>query len=245
MSARKNIFLTGATGFLGSHLMHRLLQEGHHVAALARSSKNSPASDRVRQVLMDVGDAPVTNLETYEGDISLPGLGLHEDASRLLASRTDEVWHCAASLSFQQEDRDEIFRMNVDGTRNVLEWVKRTKGRRLQHVSTAYIAGKRADVVLEDEVDMGQTFKNAYEESKCRAELLIAAAATKRSHKIVGIPPEHRHRRFANRPRHPLSWCLRFHPCPVDRTGTLAPEDARNLARFICRCVFWDRKTRR
>jgi nucleoside-diphosphate-sugar epimerase len=77
-------------------------------------------------------------------------------------------------LSFQQEDRDEIFRMNVDGTRQILELVKQTPDRRLHHVSTAYIAGNRPSIALEDEISVGQTFKNAYEESKCQAELLVA-----------------------------------------------------------------------
>jgi thioester reductase-like protein len=56
----------------------------------------------------------------------------------------------------------------------VVDLVKKTAGRRLQHVSTAYIAGNRRDVALEPEINVGQTFKNAYEESKCQAELLIA-----------------------------------------------------------------------
>src|SRR5687768_10134688 len=111
MSERKNILLTGATGFLGSHLAHRLLQEGHRVTALARSSKNSPAAERVKDVLRTVGDAPLERLEVLEGDISLAGLGLNETSLERLRT-TDEVWHCAASLSFQQEDRAEIFQMN-------------------------------------------------------------------------------------------------------------------------------------
>src|SRR5262249_24887544 len=116
------------------------------------------------------------NLRVFEGDISLPQLGLTDAARAELAASTNEVWHCAASLSFQQEDREEIFRMNVDGTRNVLDLVKDIPGHRLHHVSTAYIAGNRSDLALETEIDVGQTFKNAYEESKCRAELMIADA---------------------------------------------------------------------
>jgi nucleoside-diphosphate-sugar epimerase len=84
------------------------------------------------------------------------------------------VWHCAASLSFEQEDRDEIFRMNVGGTRNILDAVKLTPGRRLQHVSTAYVAGNRA-FALESELNVGQTFRNAYEESKCQSEEMVAS----------------------------------------------------------------------
>ena len=174
MSERKNVFLTGATGFLGSHLTARLLEEGHHVGVLARSSRNAPAKARVEEVLREVGTSRFENLEVFEGDLSLPDLGLSAPAKRQIVTSADEVWHCAASLSFQQEERDEIFRMNVDGTRELLEIVKQTSTRRLQHVSTAYIAGDRSDVVLETEIHVGQKFRNAYEESKCQAELLIA-----------------------------------------------------------------------
>jgi nucleoside-diphosphate-sugar epimerase len=174
MPEPKNVFITGATGFLGSHLAARLLQDGCQVTALARGSKNASPKSRVEDVLSDVGSVPLKNLQVVEGDISLPGLGLSDASKKQVISSTDEVWHCAASLSFQQEDRDEIFRMNVDGTRHVLEIVRQTPARRLQHVSTAYIAGNRQDLALESEINVGQTFKNAYEESKCRAELLIA-----------------------------------------------------------------------
>jgi len=56
----------------------------------------------------------------------------------------------------------------------VIDLVKQTRLRRLQHVSTAYIAGNRPDIALETEISIGQTFKNPYEESKCHAELMIA-----------------------------------------------------------------------
>jgi thioester reductase-like protein len=93
-----------------------------------------------------------------------------------LAASTDEVWHSAASLSFLPEDREEIFKMNVAGTRNVLELVERIPTRRLQHLSTAYIAGNRPDLALESDINVGQTFKNPYEESKCEAEMMISEA---------------------------------------------------------------------
>jgi nucleoside-diphosphate-sugar epimerase len=176
MSLRKSIFLTGATGFLGSHLTARLLGDGHYIKVLARSSRNASAQDRVRQILYDMGVSRFENLTVLEGDIALPGLGLSEDVRREVIASTDEVWHCAASLSFQEEDRAEIFRMNLDGTLHVLDLVKRLPTHRLHHVSTAYVAGNRSDIALESEIDVGQTFKNPYEESKCRAELLISDA---------------------------------------------------------------------
>ena len=176
MSERRRIFLTGATGFLGSHLASRFLIEGQALSVLARGSKTASARDRVETVLQEIGSAPLARLAVFEGDISLPGFGLSETDFTQLASSIDEVWHCAASLSFLPEDREEIFKMNVGGTRNVLDLVARIRGRRLHHVSTAYIAGNRSDLAMENEINVGQTFKNPYEESKCEAELIVADA---------------------------------------------------------------------
>ena len=172
----KNIFLTGATGFIGSHLTARLLREGHHVKALARPSKTVSVRERVERIVSAAGVTRFENLDVLEGDISQPHLGLSNAARAEVITSTEEVWHCAASLSFEQQNRAEIFRMNVDGTRHVLDLVKEVRGRRLHHVSTAYIAGNRSDVALETEIDVGQSFKNPYEESKCRAEIMIAEA---------------------------------------------------------------------
>ena len=170
----RHILLTGATGFLGSHLVARFLQEGYEVSVIARHAKNVSAQTRVEDVLANVGVHRLQHLHVLDGDISAVGLGLAETTRQQILASTDQVWHCAASLSFQEEDRAEIFRMNVGGTRHVLDLVKQTKTRRLHHVSTAYVAGNREDVALENEIDVGQTFKNPYEESKCHAELLVA-----------------------------------------------------------------------
>jgi len=179
MSDRKSILITVATGFLGSHLAARFLENGCRVTVLARASNNASPRSRVQHVLREVGVSHFDNLAVYEGDISLPDVGLNECARKQIVSATDEVWHCAASLSFQEQDREEIYRMNVDGTRHVIDLVKQMRSRRIQHVSTAYIAGDRQDVALETEINVGQRFKNAYEESKCQAELLIADEQSK------------------------------------------------------------------
>ena len=111
---RPKKFVTGATGFLGSHLTFRLLQDGHRVCALARGSKASSARARVERILTEVAGPDETlqrmvdRLEVVEGDISQPNLGLNPDAIQKILSTTDEIWHCAASLSFAEEDREEI-----------------------------------------------------------------------------------------------------------------------------------------
>jgi thioester reductase-like protein len=182
--SRRNL-VTGVTGFVGSHLAYRLLEDGQRVTALARGAKNASARERVIDVLGDVAGSPdklrahLSRLDVLEGDISQPFLGLGEEAFRRAASTTDEVWHCAASLAFADEERDEIFQMNVGGTQKVLDLVQRTPLRRLHHVSTAYVAGTK-ELAKESEIRTGQTFRNAYEASKCEAELLVTDAHEKK-----------------------------------------------------------------
>ena len=178
MPVPKHVLVTGATGFVGSHLTNRLLKDGHHVTALVRGSRTSPARDRILAVLTLVSgsdsrnNAGLERLNVLEGDISQPNLGVDREALRKIAASIDETWHCAASLSFAEEEREEIFRMNVEGARNVIEVVKQTPGKRLHHVSTAYVAGIR-DTALESEINVGQKFRNPYEASKCQAEELV------------------------------------------------------------------------
>lgn len=166
--------VTGVTGFVGSHLAYRLLEDGHHVTALARGGKNVSARHRVLEVLGQVAgtaenlNAHLDRLNVLEGDISQQHLGLPDDTFNRVTANTDAVWHCAASLSFTEEERDEIFRMNVGGTRHVLDLVRQTPLRRLHHVSTAYVAGTR-ELGTEAEINTGQSFRNAYEASKCDA----------------------------------------------------------------------------
>ncbi|HEV8132898.1 MAG TPA: SDR family oxidoreductase [Acidobacteriota bacterium] len=174
---REKIFLTGATGFLGSHLAWRLIDEGRPLKLLLRSGPR-PGEDRIAEILSKLVDDParvrqaLQQVEITYGDVSLPQFGLRgADYQRLRHS--SEIWHCAASLSFAQEDREETFRTNLAGACNVLRLAEQTPSRRLHFVSTAYIAGTRQDIVREDETFVGQDFKNPYEESKCLAELMI------------------------------------------------------------------------
>ena len=181
MPVPKHVFVTGATGFVGSHLTNRLLKDGHRVTALARGSRTSSARDRILDVLTLVSESDSRNkagldqLNVLEGDISQPNLGVDRDILQKTSQSIDETWHCAASLSFAEEERDEIFRMNVEGVRNIIDVVQQTPGRRLHHVSTAYVAGIR-DTALESEINVGQEFRNPYEASKCEAEELIDSA---------------------------------------------------------------------
>lgn len=172
--------LTGATGLLGNYLLRDLLLADIPVAVLVRSNRRQSARQRV-EAAMCAWDAELGRSlprpVVLEGDIAQPDLGLDPIAVRWVAEYCSTLIHNAASLTFHSTSDDgEPWRSNVGGVKNVLEFCRNTRIRRLHHVSTAYVAGLRQGRVLESELDVGQQFSNDYECSKLDAEKLVREA---------------------------------------------------------------------
>lgn len=162
------VLLTGATGFVGKEILDRFLDRGRRVFALVRARDDDAAAGRLTR------DAFLTPVA---GDIEQPRLGLSEPRAAGLAEEVTTVVHCAASVSFDLSLRDSR-RVNVDGTRNVLELAERLpRLDRLSYVSTAYVAGEPRRLFGEDELDVGQAFRNPYERSKFEAERMLRESA--------------------------------------------------------------------
>jgi thioester reductase-like protein len=162
------VLLTGATGFVGKEILDRFLGRGRQVFALVRADDDAAAARRL---------SPHARLTAVAGDIEQPRLGLSEPRAAGLAEEVTTVVHCAASVSFDLSLRDSR-RVNVDGTRNVLELAERLpRLDRLSYVSTAYVAGEPRRLFGEDELDVGQRFRNPYERSKFEAERMLRERA--------------------------------------------------------------------
>jgi len=173
------LLLTGSTGLLGRYLMRDLLESGQRLALLVRSSKRESASERVEAILQfweretgKVLPRPVL----LEGDLRKTCLGLSGNDKRWVADHCSSIMHSAASLTFHADGSGEPWLTNFDGTRNMLELCEATGLRKLHYVSTAYVCGLRPGTMMESEVDCGQTFRNDYEESKLKAEMLVRSA---------------------------------------------------------------------
>ena len=174
------VLLTGATGFVGMAVLARLLERtDREVVVLVRAGFGSQADARLDAVLGSVFDAPERHrgrVTAVCGDLTAPGLGLGAARERI-AEEVREIVHAAASVAFDlplAASRS----INVEGTRRVLELAEdcaaRGEGlRRVTYVSTAYVAGDRRGRAEETELDVGQGFHNAYEQSKLEAERLV------------------------------------------------------------------------
>jgi thioester reductase-like protein len=174
------VLLTGATGFVGQELLARYLERTERrVYALVRSVSQRVAAARVKHTLLSLfgaGHPYARRVVAVRGDITHPGLGLG-GRSNELAAQVSEIVHSAASVSFE-EGLEGMRAINVEGTRRVLEFAERCSARgglrRFCHISTAFVAGEHAGLFSEDDLDVGQRFRNAYEQSKFEAESLVA-----------------------------------------------------------------------
>ncbi|MGA2165402.1 MAG: SDR family oxidoreductase [Solirubrobacteraceae bacterium] len=182
-----DVLLTGATGFVGMELLARYLERtDRRVYALVRGSDDREVAARIARTLLSLfgsGHPFAERVVAVRGDITHPGLGLAGKGDELtervdeLAERVSEIVHGAASVSFEL-GLEATRAINVEGTRRMLEFAERCQARgglrRFSYISTAYVAGEHRGLFSEDDLDVGQRFRNPYEQSKFEAESLIA-----------------------------------------------------------------------
>ncbi len=167
------VLVTGYPGFIGKRLVRRLAEEARRRSLrLVLLVQPKYARDAAAELERLDGRGH----EVVEGDVVQMHLGLSGAEFKRLAGGVAEIWHLAAIRNIEAE-RDHIKRVNVEGTRNVIDLARSARRLvRLNHFSSAFVCGDRVGVILEDELEMGQGFHNPYEETKFRAEVLMRRA---------------------------------------------------------------------
>ncbi len=153
----KKIFVTGASGFIGSYLVRHLLAEGHEVTALVRSPPTRPLPPTVTVVTGDI-----TRAETYAE--ALPG--------------QDAVYHLAASYRIglvRAQERSQMFKTNVTGALALLEAAYGAGVPHLIYASTTAALGETHGQKPDETHRHNGTFRSAYEETKHIAHELLRA----------------------------------------------------------------------
>ena len=183
------IFVTGATGYLGSYLAAGLLT-GHpdSLNLLVRAKTEQEARERLWTSLQLHFDFPEffeflnTRVRIFRGDLTSECFGLSDDDYHDLVDTTDSLIHCAASLNRKSEKQ--CLNVNLRGTLEVIQLARRAQNRhglrRYSHVSTVAVAGKRKDeIVTEDTaIDWARSDYDPYARTKkfceCMAGQLLA-----------------------------------------------------------------------
>ena len=166
------ILVTGATGFLGVQLVRELLERKPN-ARLALLIRNSAGQSGQQRADSFIPLAQRPRVQVFSGDVSQPNCGLDPSAYVRLSAETTRVIHSAATVRFDHS-LDEARRINLEGTRHILDFAGGARQlRSFAYVGTAYVAGERSGLVRENELALGQGYRNTYEQSKAEAEAFV------------------------------------------------------------------------
>lgn len=171
MTQPTTIFVTGGTGFIGTKLVNALVQKGHSVRALSRSTSNRGGLDHER-------------ISFVSGDL------LDKESLRRGMEGCAQVYHLAAYAKNWARDPSVFFRHNVDGMKNVVEAAREAGVKRVVFTSTIVVYGPTAPGVVGDESmpRITQRCFTEYEESKVLAQQ-EALRFVERGHDIVIVNP--------------------------------------------------------
>jgi dihydroflavonol-4-reductase len=163
-------FVAGGTGFIGTHVVRRLIQAGHEPHCLVRATSNTRELERV-------------GVAVFTGDVT--------DKASLLEGMDgcDWVVNLANIYSWWEPDRRIYGDTNIGGTRNVMECALETDVSKVVHVSTAYVYGKPATCPFTEETPVGPVRPSEYSRTKYAGELIAWQLCRERGLPLVMIYP--------------------------------------------------------
>lgn len=174
--------VTGFPGFIARRLVRKLIasDDALSMVLLAEPSQAALAEKEIATLEASLsGSSPPLRerVRLMIGDVTWMDIGLSGAEFRALTGEITEVFHLAAAHALGG-DKARISSVNVQGTSNVLGVARAMKKlERFVHFSSAYVSGSRNGVILEGELERGQSFRNVYESSKYKAEVLVQRAA--------------------------------------------------------------------
>ncbi|MGE7624072.1 amino acid adenylation domain-containing protein [Viridibacillus sp. NPDC096237] len=184
----KIVLLTGATGYLGAHILERLLNLPSTVIyCLLRKDKDQVLDANLKEKMVfyfgiEILQKMKGRVEFLEGDLSLTDLGLNPQSSKYLKDTVDSIIHCGGDVRHYGE-REHFQKVNVQSTKYLLHLAKSADAR-FHYVSTLSVAGHAESdpnkfLFFESDFERGQVLDNVYLESKFQAEKLVRDAIKK------------------------------------------------------------------
>lgn len=136
----RRIFVTGSTGLVGAHLLSNLLQQPVQVRALKRKSSNLEILRKVLGYSHSDPEAAFRRIEWCEGDLLSP------EFMREALRGMDQAYHCAAMVSFDPRNRQQLFSVNVHGTATIVDEALKSGMDKFCFVSSSAALGKPTGV---------------------------------------------------------------------------------------------------
>ena len=181
-----SVLLTGATGYLGAHLLYEAMTEKDwNVVAIVRGGSDGEAEERLIQKCAyyfgpEWYGRYRDRINVHAGDIAQDRLGLETPTYEKLLRETDAIIHSAANVKHYGSYAD-FELQNVKATANLLDFAAKGRDKHMHHISTLGVAtgaveGERHICFTEYDLEKGQQFENYYAKTKYEAERLVLAA---------------------------------------------------------------------
>ena len=163
------ILVTGGTGLVGSHLLYDLAKSGEKIRALRRRNSHVEQVRKVFSYYSVEAERLFAKIEWVEGEL------LDYQSVLDAMEGIDEVYHCAAFVSFNKRDRLEVLRNNIEGTANMVNAALEQKVRKLGFVSSIAALGRplSGEDITEELIWRPSRHTSAYSESKFKSEMEV------------------------------------------------------------------------
>jgi NAD(P)-dependent dehydrogenase (short-subunit alcohol dehydrogenase family) len=165
-------FLTGATGFIGHHLLQALLRRDGDVHVLIRERSQGKLADQLEMMERRAPGLPIERVQPVIGDLCKPLLGLEVDQVQELRGKIDHFFHLAAVYDMTAPAQRNIA-VNVGGTSHAVELARSLEVGCLHHVSSIAVAGTKKGLFSEDAFDEGQRLPSPYHKTKFESERIV------------------------------------------------------------------------
>ena len=168
----KSALITGSTGFVGKNLLDALLRntELEEFFLLVRNVEKAKVT--LSEIIKEA-DRVNKRINFLEGNIIYENIGLSEENIQIIKD-VNEIYHIAANISLSINAKEDVLRVNLDGTINLFNMVKEFKNiKNIFYFSTGYVCGKGRQTVKEEWIINKGKFRNPYEESKYLAERFV------------------------------------------------------------------------
>ena len=161
-------FVTGATGFIGKRLVKKLLE---HKGSVVHFLIRKESEGKVAALREYWGVGPTRVIPVF-GDLTSKKLGVDAEAIKLLKGQVDNFYHLAAVYDLSADEASQIA-VNIDGTRNMVEFAKAIEAKHVHHVSSIAAAGMYEGVFREDMFDEAEGLDHPYYMTKHESEKIV------------------------------------------------------------------------